>query len=480
MRDEPVAAHRTSCACGRLRGPAQHHEPAHAPARTLQTMTVQDAIDRAGFGAFQRRLFLVCAVTWAADAAEIFLLSFALPGFSEDFALTGEQAGLVVTATFAGMLVGAWFWGFLSDRIGRRTGFQLTVAMFAVFGLASAFAPDAVWLAGLRFLTGFGLGGALPLDFSVFAEYLPTRVRGRWLVLLESFWAVGTVVAAGLALLLMPTLGWRWLLATSAVAGVLVLWVRRRVPESARYLVSAGRSDEARVILEQVATRNGTSLPDDPLVLPQGERQRTTLASLLVPSLRRITMSLWATWLLIAFAYYGIFVWLPQVLSDEYGFLNSYVYVFFIALVQLPGYFSAAWLLERWGRLPVLRTYLAVSGAATFLWAVAGGATTVLLAAGLMSFFSLGAWAALYAYTPEVYPTQVRTTGMGTASGMARVGGVVAPLVGGALFPVSLVLALSVFAVAFVAAAVVVTSLRRETRGQPLADTLAEAEVARR
>jgi MFS transporter, putative metabolite:H+ symporter len=437
-------------------------------------VTVQDAIDRIGFGAFQRRLFLVCAVTWAADAAEIFLLSFALPGFSDEFGLTGGQAGLVVTATFAGMLLGAWFWGALSDRIGRRTGFQLTVAVFAVFGLASAFAPGPVWLAVLRFATGFGLGGALPLDFSVFAEYLPTRNRGRWLVLLESFWAVGTVMAAGLALVVMPTLGWRWLLATSAVAAVLVLWVRRRVPESARYLVSRGRTDEAAAILERVATDNGAPRLYASVVVPAGESVGTPTSALLSGGLRRVTLSLWSTWLLIAFAYYGIFVWLPQVLSDQYGVLDSQLYVFFIAVVQLPGYFSAAWLLERWGRLPVLRVYLAISGLATFLWAVAGGTSTVLVAAGLMSFFSLGAWAALYAYTPEVYPTQIRTTGMGAASGMARVGGVVAPLVGGALFAVSLVAALSVFAVAFLAAAAVVMSLRRETRGQPLSDTLAE------
>jgi putative MFS transporter len=447
--------------------------------RQRMAISVQEAIDRVGFGAFQRRLFLVCAVTWAADAAEIFLLSFALPGFAEEFELSGSQAGLVVTSTFAGMLLGAWFWGALSDRIGRRTGFQLTVACFAVFGLASAFAPDALWLAVLRFLTGFGLGGALPLDFSVFAEYLPTRNRGRWLVLLESFWAVGTVVAAGLALLLMPTLGWRWLLGTSAVAGLLVLWVRRRVPESARYLVSTGRTAEAGEVLAHVARTNGVTLTGDELVVPAGEARGSTLGALLVRGVRRVTLSLWAAWLLIAFAYYGIFVWLPQVLSDEYGILDSQLYVFFIALVQLPGYFSAAWLLERWGRLPVLRTYLGISGLATFLWAVAGSNTTVLLAAGLMSFFSLGAWAALYAYTPEVYPTQIRTTGMGAASGMARIGGVVAPLVGGALFPVSLTLALSVFAVSFVVAAVVVTSMRRETRGRPLSDTLAEEHAER-
>lgn len=436
-------------------------------------MHVQDAIDRAGFGAFQRRLFAVCGLTWAADAAEIFLISFALPGFSDEFGLTATQAGLVVTSTFVGMLVGAWFWGIISDRIGRRLGFQLTIAIFAVFGLASAFAPNAVWLGVLRALTGFGLGGALPLDFSLFAEYLPSRNRGRWLVLLESFWAVGTVVAAGLAVLIVPAFGWRWLLATSAVAAILVLWVRMRIPESARYLLSKGRSNEARAILADIAKRNGAALPDRELTIP-AQSGTASVRELLKGGMRRSTLTLWAVWFLIAFAYYGIFVWLPEVFATQYDFLNSYRYVFFVALIQLPGYFSAAWLIERWGRKPVLGGYLAASAAFTYLWGFVAGVGPILTAAGLMSFFALGAWAALYAYTPEVYPTQLRTSGMGTASGFARIGGILAPTVGGVLFSVSLVLALSVFAVAFLLGAVVVAIFSSETRGKPLRDTLAD------
>lgn len=436
-------------------------------------MHVQDAIDHAGFGAFQRRLFAVCGLTWAADAAEIFLISFALPGFSDEFGLTSAQAGLVVTATFVGMLVGAWFWGIISDRIGRRLGFQLTIAIFAVFGLASAFAPSAVWLGVLRALTGFGLGGALPLDFSLFAEYLPSRNRGRWLVLLESFWAVGTVLAAALAVLIVPAFGWRWLLATSAVAALLVLWVRMRIPESARYLLSKGRSREARAVLADIARRNGTALPDRELTIP-AQSGTAGVRKLLEGRLRRPTLTLWAVWFFIAFAYYGIFVWLPEVFATQYDFLNSYRYVFFVALIQLPGYFSAAWLIERWGRKPVLGTYLAASAVFTYLWAFVAGVGPILTAAGLMSFFALGAWAALYAYTPEVYPTQLRTTGMGTASGYARIGGILAPTVGGMLFSVSLVLALSVFAAAFLIGAVVVAIFSSETRGKPLDDTLAD------
>jgi putative MFS transporter len=121
--------------------------------------------------------------------------------------------------------------------------------------------------------------------------------------------------------------------------------------------------------------------------------------------------------------------------------------VFFLVAVQMPGYFSAAWLVEKWGRKPTLVTYLGASAVATFLWAMAEeSAVLIFIAAALMSFFTLGAFAVLYTYTPETYPTTLRTTGMGSASGWARVGGFIAPYTGGLLIDVSLVLALSVFA----------------------------------
>jgi len=434
-------------------------------------LPIDDAIDRIGFGRFQKRLLAVCGVTWAADAAEVFLIAFALTGFKEEFGLSAGQAGLVVSSTFVGMFAGAWFWGTLSDRIGRRTGFQITIAIFAVFGLASAFAPSVWWLVFLRMMTGFGLGGALPLDFSLFAEYLPRKNRGRWLVLLESFWGLGTLAAAGLAWILVPSLGWRYLLATSAIAGFFVLWVRLRVPESPRWLMTKGREPEARAVLNQVARDNGAAPIDAPLALP-APAPEVGPRDLLRVRLRRVTLVNWSAWFLISFSYYGIFVWLPTILRDEYGFVSSYGWVFFLVAVQMPGYFSAAWLVEKWGRKPTLTTYLAASGVATFLWAVVDSTTLVFVAAALMSFFTLGAFAVLYTYTPETYPTTLRTTGMGSASGWARVGGFIAPYVGGLLFDASLVLALSVFSLAFLINAGVISLFAHETKDSALADSL--------
>jgi MFS transporter, putative metabolite:H+ symporter len=440
-------------------------------------LTVQEAVDRLGFGRFQKRLLAVCGVTWAADGAEVLLLGFALPAVIEDFGISTTQAGLIASATFAGMLVGAWFWGTISDYIGRRTGFQLTVLIFALFGLLSAFAPGWEWLAILRFLTGFGLGGALPLDFSLYAEYLPRENRGRNLVLLESFWAVGTITAAGLAWLLVPNFGWRPLLASSALAAVLVLWIRRSVPESPRYLAISGRVDEAKEILARIATVNGRPVPEGDLIV--GERQAASpVASLWASRLRRVTVMLWITWFCISLAYYGIFTWLPAVFVER-GLppLQTYQNTFILALAQLPGFFSAAYLIERWGRRNTLALYLLASGVATFLFAIVTGFGGLLASAILMSFFSLGAWGSLYAWTPELYPTEIRTTGMGWASGMARVAGVISPTLGGILFALALLNALSLWAAAFAIGGIVVFLLGVETKKQALSDTVSDAQA---
>ncbi|MDP9022261.1 MAG: MFS transporter [Actinomycetota bacterium] len=437
----------------------------HAPG-----FTIQEAIDRIGFGPFQRKLMLVAGLTWAADAAEVLLIAFALPDVTREFGLDSLQASLIVTATFLGMLVGAWFWGNVSDRIGRRTGFQLTVLIFAVFGALSALAPNASWLAILRAITGFGLGGALPLDFSLFAEFLPSQRRGRYLVLLESFWALGTIVAAGLAWLLVPTVGWRPLLASTGVAAFLVLWIRAQVPESPRYLATAGRLDEARAVLAQVAEANDRPVPQLEEAVPAG-RPATTPATLWEPRFRRRTTMLWLAWFGISLGYYGMFTWLPSVFVGRgFTFLDTFQYTFILALAQIPGYFSAAYLVERWGRKPTLASYLAVAGVFTYLFATVSTTAWIVTSAVLMSFFSLGAWGALYAYTPELYPTEARATGVGWASGMTRIAGAIAPVLGGFLLPVSLVVALTVYAVGFVAAAASVALLGVETRGEPLLD----------
>jgi putative MFS transporter len=434
------------------------------------------AIDQIGFGRFQKKLMLICGLGWAADAMEVLLISFALPAIGQEWNLTNPQKGLLGTAIFLGMLAGAWFWGRLSDLKGRKTGFIATIAIDSVFGLLSAFSPSFAWLIILRFLTGFGVGGTLPVDYSIFAEYLPTRHRGRYLVLLEGFWAVGTLLAAGLAWLIVPRFGWRWLLAISALPGLIVFLIRRSVPESPRYLLTSGNTAQAAQVLAQVARENRVPLPAGTLIPPPaGKKPR--LADLLSPGLARTTLLLWIIWFTMSLGYYGVFTWLPNYFRAKgMVLLDVYQNTFILALAQLPGYLSAAFLVERWGRRLTLSAYMVASGIFTFLFAAVTNLPLVVGMGIWMSFFALGAWGALYAYTPEAYPTNLRSTGMGFASGMTRIAGAIAPSLGAALMGVSLVVPLTVYAGAYVVGGLSALGLKQETRDQPLQDTLTVAE----
>lgn len=442
-----------------------------ATAYPRATITIDEAIDQIGIGRFQYRLLFICGLGWAADAMEVIIIAFVIPQVIAEWGITSAQAGVLGTAIFVGMLLGAWFWGTIADRVGRKLGFQLTVLVDSVFGFLSALAPSFPWLVGLRAITGFGVGGTLPVDYAIFSEYLPREQRGRWLVLLESFWAVGTIVAAGLAWLLIPRLGWRWLLAVSAVPGLIIFLIRRHIPESPRYLALDGREDEAHAVLEQVAQVNGVAV-DLPRLHAVPRSTRQTTRALWSPSFARQTAMLWVAWFTISLGYYGTLIWLPNIFVQRgFDFLRTYQNTFILALAQLPGYFSAAYLVEKWGRKWTLASYLAMSGVFTLLFAVVNGLTWIVAAASLMSFFTLGAWGVLYAYTPELYPTEFRATGMGAASGMTRIAGAIAPTLGGLLLPVSLVAALALYAAAFLVGGLTVLVLGRETMGESLAET---------
>lgn len=444
-----------------------------------QPSSYDRALEAAGYGRFQRRLLWLCGLGWAADAMEVMLVSFALPAMSAEWALSAAQRGLATTALFAGMLAGALFWGRISDRIGRRAGFVATVAIDSIFGLASAFAPTFAWFALLRALTGFGVGGTLPVDYGMFSEFLPAKDRGRRLVLLESFWAYGTLAAAALAWLVVPRLGWRWLFALSALPGLLLFAVRRGMPESPRFLAAAGRVEEAGAVLRRVAAANGAdpASVDEALgpatATPRPAAPAYRARDLLSPGLRRTTLLLWLVWFAISVGYYGTFTWLPSWLRAKGLALPSvYGWSVFLALAQLPGYHSAARLVERLGRRPTLGAYLAASGACALAFALVSTPAGAIAAAAALSFFALGSWGALYAYTPEAYPTAIRATGIGAASGMTRIAGLVGPSIGALATAGAagglLVAPLAAFAAAYALGGGAAFLLPRETRGEAL------------
>ena len=187
--------------------------------------------------------------------------------------------------------------------------------------------------------------------------------------------------------------------------------------------------------------------------------------------LGRRTLMLWILWFGIVFSYYGIFTWLPSLLRARYPLVTSFEYTLIITLAQVPGYFSAAFLVERWGRKPTLVTYLLACAVGAYFFRSAGSAAMVIVWGSVISFFNLGAWGVVYTYTPELYPTRIRGSGAGSAAAFGRIGGIIGPYVVGLLLPTwgaSISAIFIMFAAVFLVIAVVVLILGEETRGVSL------------
>lgn len=432
----------------------------------MTTITIQQALDRAGTGPYQRRLMGIFGLVWTADAMQVLAVGFTAASIAATFGLTVPQALQTGTLFFLGMLIGAVGFGRLADRIGRRRVLIVTVACDAVFGILSIFAPNFAVLLVLRFFTGAAVGGTLPVDYAMMSEFLPARSRGRWLVMLEGFWAVGTVIVALAAWLISVAGladGWRYIFAVTSVPAVIGVGLRFLVPESPLYLLRTGKAEAARAIVDRMLAVNGRPQlePTVSIALPAA----TAAVGIFSKDLRRRSLLILSVWFLVSVSYYGVFTWMPPRLAGEgFGFVRGYGFLVLIALAQIPGYALAAYGVETWGRRPTLVGFCLLSALSCLLFVVADAASVVAAALLVMSFALLGTWGALYAYTPELYPTASRATGMGAAGGMARLGGLLAPSFIGLLVAKGFGLAIGTFAGLLLVAAIAASMIDAETR----------------
>ncbi|WP_447922052.1 MFS transporter [Achromobacter aegrifaciens] len=432
-------------------------------------VSVDKAILVAGVGKFQYRLFVIFGLVWMADAMQVLSIGFSAPSIARTFGITVPQALQSGTFFFIGMLIGAFVFGRMADRIGRRPVLMIAVVIDACAGVASAFAPEFTWLLFLRFLTGIGVGGTLPVDYTMMAEFLPSDRRGRWLVLLESFWAVGTIFLALLALAAASwgDDAWRVIFFVTGLPALIGVALRFYIPESPMYLNRNGKSDRARKVLERVARVNRRDV-DMPHLQPETPAHKSMFA-LFSGSYRRRSIGLLLAWALISIAYYGVFVYLPVKLSTEgFAFMRGQEFLVLLALVQLPGFALSAYGVERWGRKPTLVGFLLLSAVGCMLYSLGTSPTVVIGSTLLMSFSLLGTWGALYAFTPEVYPTDLRASGMGMAGAVARFGGLFAPAIIAPIMASHFTLSLAVLSSMLVAGAIAIWSVDVESRNRAL------------
>jgi putative MFS transporter len=435
------------------------------------------------------------------DAMDVGLISFVLVALPASWGVGVTEKSWIASAGFAGMAIGASLGGLLADRLGRRQVFAVTLLIYGLATGASALAWSVGLLIGLRFVVGLGLGAELPVASTLVSEFSPPRIRGRVIVWLEAFWALGWTLAALIGYYVAAPdgpfgdKGWRLALAVGALPAIYAVVIRRTLPESVRFLESKGRLDEAERAVaafersagfspEQAAVLSGPAQPEaaptdgpaQPETVPteeagaEFEPGQVSVAALFSRPMIGRTIAIWTVWFCVNFSYYGAFTWLPTILAADLGSTTkSLQYTLIITLAQLPGYACSAFLIERWGRRATLATFLVGSAVAAALFSQADRPATIIAAGMLLSFFNLGAWGALYASTPEIYPTRLRGTGSGWAAGFGRLASIAAPLIAPLVFVHSKSWTFVLFAAFFLIAAVGAIRLP-EMKGRVLTD----------
>ncbi len=399
--------------------------------------TFSQRLDGLPFTRRHLRVLTGSGLGWALDAMDVGLISFVIAALAAQWDLQPHETAWIASVGFIGMAVGASVGGLLADRFGRRSVFAVTLLVYGLATGASALVGGLVALLVLRFIVGLGLGAELPVASTYVSEFAPARMRGRLIVFLEAFWAVGWTAAAVIGYFVIPAseAGWRWAFALGAIPAAYALFVRWGLPESARWLERRGRRGEAERVVRSFEEAAGAASVPDTVAAPADVEPavatsvRSRLAALWAPEFRVRTACLWLVWFCVNFSYYGAFIWIPTILvAQGYDLVRSFGFTLVITLAQLPGYAAAAWLIEVWGRRLTLSVFLVGSAVAAVFFGTAGTVWAVIAAGMALSFFNLGAWGALYAVTPEMYPTSLRATGSGWAAGAGRIASIIAPL----------------------------------------------------
>ena len=441
-------------------------------------------LERLPFSQWHRNFFILAFFGIMFDAADFALFGAALPPIAREFGLGPAQAGLLATVGLVGAFLGALFWGTLSDYIGRRTAFRATVGLFSLFTGLVAASWNVLSLSIFRFLSNFGLGGEVPVTLTLASEFSPGRIRGRMAGNIMAAFPVGLVVAAALSLAIIPNFGWRALFVVGIVPAILLFFVRRYMPESVRYLLSKGRVQEAEATVDEIERqafgRTAADVKPIPDVKPEvGVEQHVTVLELLAPDRIKRTILLWIVSFGFLWASNGILFMLPTILQQRHiPLTQAIIFQLVQAISAVFGYSACSFLIDWFGRRPVLFLYFFV-GAFFHLWFAEASGIWLYFAAAAVGWVNPGVYGSTAVYVGELHPTHLRATAVGWFFGIGRVGSFLAPTVVGFMLAYGAgAYVLHTFALAYLISAIAIFLVGVETKGRVLEQITEQAAPA--
>jgi len=398
------------------------------------TTSVFDWFDGLRFNRFHRRLLILTSLVSIFAGYNSQIIAYIVPSALREWQLTPVKGGTMISYGFLGLMVGAAGFGLVSDRIGRKKSIMIVVVVFSVFNSAAYFAPNFEIFCLFRFLSGIGIGGAIPLIITLVSEFSPAGVRARFLTFAGGSFTIGWALAGLIAMGLVPHFGWRIVLLIGILPIFFLPALEAYLPESVRFLVMKKRYPGAIREMQRIETLAGieprTWRPDaftqtDPL-------SAAGFREVFRPGLRAMTILVWCTYLFSMLALYGLSTWLPTLLANSgFSLVKSYSFGIVQSLGAFVGGYLLGCLMDAFGRKPGLCLSFFLGGLSLLLFSAVTSDLVLYIAGAASGIFLVSIPAALHVVAGEIYPTRIRSLGLGSAYAVGRVGSITGPILGG-------------------------------------------------
>ncbi|MFC0252864.1 MFS transporter [Massilia consociata] len=431
----------------------------------MRHIDVHQLADEAKFNSFHLKVLAWCAVIIICDGYDLAVAGVALPLIMQEMGVNAQDAGFMMSSALFGMMVGAIFLGTIADRIGRRPTIAICVALFSVFTAASGLVDDPYAFSVMRFIAGLGIGGVMPNVVAQMTEFSPKRIRATMVTLMFSGYAIGGMLAAVLGKGMLEAYGWQSVFLAAGVPVLLVPFILKSLPETMPYLIRKNRVAELQRVLEKMQPAYRATQGDTFHLPVAGGTKGASVGRLFQNGRGFSTVMFWTIFFMCLFQVYALSSWLTKLMASAgYSLGSALTFTLVLNFGAVVGAIGGGWLADRFQikRVMVVMYLLAALSIALLGYKVP---TPVLyLLVGMAGATTIGTQIVTYAYTGQFYPIDARSTGIGFASGVGRMGAILAPIVIGTLIGMSLPLQTNflVIAVPAVIAALAAALIRHD------------------
>lgn len=406
---------------------------------STQTLNINTLVDEAKFTPFHWSVLIWCLLIIIFDGYDLVIYGVALPLLMQEWGLSAVQAGLLASTALFGMMFGAMSFGTLSDKLGRKKTIMICVAIFSGFTFLGAFASSPVEFGILRFLAGLGIGGVMPNVVALMTEYAPKRIRSTLVAVMFSGYAIGGMASALLGAWLVTDYGWKIMFFIAGIPFLALPIIWKFLPESLMFLTKKGETAQVAEIVQKISPEQHINAETRFVLNDVIAGDEAPLRALFQQGRLFSTLMFWVAFFMCLLMVYALGSWLPKLMIQAgYSLGASMLFLFALNIGGMVGAIGGGALADRFHLKPVLSIMFTVGALALILLGFNSPQAVLYTLIAVAGAATIGSQILLYTFVAQFYPTAVRSTGMGWASGIGRIGAIVGPILTGALLTLQL------------------------------------------